>query len=195
MHSEVSIRFVEEIQFDWLVSGLPASSDPALVLAKTHFSNSPDVLSSVLYARLETTFAYLLFRDDARSVRIHVEGRESKGDLRHLVQKSEHLADRFVRAGRVHGARDDEVLINLYAGDHLITCGARRSWSERLLQRFADTIFRDVMVGMMTGLLTLLGTQDWTAGVIASVAAIFSFLLWLAIEIRGGRDEYAYEAF
>jgi len=78
MHSEVSIHFSEQILSKWLTNGLPAHSDPATVLAQTYFSNSPDILSSVIYARLETTFVYLLIRDDSRSVRIHVEGRASK---------------------------------------------------------------------------------------------------------------------
>jgi hypothetical protein len=195
MHSEVSIRFAEEIQSDWLVAGLSPGSDPALVLSKTFYRDTPDVLSSVIYGRLETAFVYLLFRDDGRSVRLHVEGRQAKGDLRLLVQKSESLAERFVSAARSHGVRDKGIQINLLADDDLITCGTRRSRWERLLQRFAETIFRDVVVGIMTGLLTLIGTQDWRAGVIALVAAIVSFLLWLAVEIRGGRDEYAYEGF
>jgi len=49
------------------------------------------------------------------------------------------------------------------------------------------------MVGLFTGLLTLFGTRQWNAAVIAALASILCFLAWLVIEISGGRDEYEYE--
>jgi hypothetical protein len=195
MHSEVFVRFADDVRFDRLTGGLPTGADPALVLSQTYFSNSPDVLPSVVYARTETTFVYLVFKDDERSLRVHVEGRASKGDLGELVRKSELLAKRFITTGRSHGYSLDCARISLYSDAYLITVGTRRGFGERLLKRFSETIFGDVVVGVFAGLLTGLLTKQWGAALIVALASVLCFLAWLVIEIRGGRDEYEYEGF
>lgn len=195
MHSEVFVRFTEEIRFDRLTTGLPATSDPARVLAETYFSDDPELLTSALYARSETIFGYIVFRDDARSIRLHVEGRTVKGNLSELVRRSEHLAERFIHWGHSHGYRLDCAVINLYADDYFITAGRHRSQGERLLKRFAETIFGDVVVGLFTCVLTGVLTRQWAAGVAVGTASVFCLFAWLAIEMGGGRDEYDYGRF
>lgn len=195
MHSEVFVRFTEEVRFDHLTTGLPTASDPARVLAETYFRGRPELLSSAVYARLETIFGYIVFRDDGRSIRLHVEGRTNKGDLNDLVRRSEHLAEQFINWGRSYGYRLDCAMISLYADDYLITAGRHRTSGERLLKRFAETIFGDVVVGLFTCVLTGLLTRQWAAGVAVGTASVFCLFAWLAIEIGGGRDEYDYSRF
>jgi hypothetical protein len=192
MHAEVAIRFADEIRVEWLTNGLPAASDPQSVLSLTYFRYSVDLLSSVVYARRETSFVYLVFKDDGRSIRVLVEGRVTKGDLRQLVRQSEHVSNTFVRAGESHGCTLESATIYLHANEDLITTGVRRGFGERLLGRFAETIFGDVMVGLFTGLLTGVITREWLAASVAAVASVLCFFAWLAIEIRGGRDAYEY---
>jgi hypothetical protein len=195
MHSEVFVRFADDIRLDHLTSGLPEGANQKRVLSQTFFSNSPDVLPSVIYAQSETAFVYLVFKEDERSVRMHVEGRASKGDLGELVRKSERLAEGFIRSGQSFGYGVDSATISLYADDYLITVGTRRTFGARLLKRFAETIFGDVMVGIFTGVLTGLITQQWGAALIVVPASVLCFLAWLTIQIRGGRDEYEWKGF
>ena len=195
MHSEVFVRFADDVRFDRLTGGLPTGADPAVVLSQTYFGNSPDVLPSVIYARTETAFVYIVFKDDDRSLRVHVEGRASKGDLGELVRKSELLAERFITIGQSHGFRLDCAVISLYSDDYLITVGIRAVFGKRLLKRFAETIFGDVVVGVFAGLLTGILTKQWSAALIVALASVFCFLAWLMIEVRGGRNEYEYEGF
>jgi hypothetical protein len=195
MHSEVFVRFRDDLRIDRLLSGLPAGTTPALALSRTYFSTSPDVLSSVVYARAETRFVYIVFAEDERSVRVHVEGRASKGNLRELVRQSERLADRFVATGRSFGVQVDSAAITLYADDYLITVGMRAALGRKLLKRFAETIFGDVVVGSMTGVLTGLLTGQWDAALVVGLASVLCLAAWLTIEIAGGRDAYEYEGF
>jgi hypothetical protein len=195
MHSEVFVRFKDDLRIDRLLSGLPAGTNPALALSRTYFSTSPDVLSSVVYARAETRFVYIVFVEDERSVRVHVEGRASKGNLRELVRQSERLADRFVAAGRSFGVQVDSAAITLYADDYLITVGTRAALGHKLLKRFAETIFGDVVVGSMTGVLTGLLTGQWDAALVVGLASVLCLAAWLTIEIAGGRNAYEYEGF
>ena len=195
MHSEVFVCFKDDIRFDRLLGGLPASSDPALVLSRTYFSTSPDVLSSVVYARAETSFVYVVFGEDERSIRAHVKGRASKGNLRELVRKSERLAERFVAAGRNYGIQVDSAAISLYADDYLITVGMRAGLGRKLFKRFAETIFGDVVVGSMTGLLTGILTRQWDAALVVGLASVLCLAAWLVIEIAGGGNAYQYEGF
>jgi hypothetical protein len=195
MHSEVFVRFAEEIRFDQLTSGLPAPSDARRVLAETYFNGCSEALSSAVYARSETTFGYIVFRDDGRSIRLHVEGRTNKGDLGDLVRRSEQLGDRFIQWGKSHGHRLDAVLISLYADDYPISVGRYRTFGERLIKRFADTIFGDVVVGLFTCVLTGVLTRQWGAAVIVGSSSILCFLTWLLIEIRGESDAYEYRRF
>jgi len=195
MHAEVPIRFADNLRVEWLTNGLPAASDPYAVLSLTYFRNSADLLSSAIYARLETTFVYLVFKDDGRTIRVLAEGRVSRGDLRQLIQKTEHVADIFVRAGESHGCALESATIYLNAGEDLITTGCRRRLGERLLRRFTETIFGDVMVGLFTGILTGVITGEWLAGLVAAVASVLCFLVWLLFEFRGGLDVYAYAGF
>ena len=67
MHSEVFVRFADDIRFDRLTSGLPTGANSGLVLSRTYFGNSPEVLSSVIYAQSEPSFVYMVFREDERS--------------------------------------------------------------------------------------------------------------------------------
>jgi hypothetical protein len=195
MHSEVFVRFSDDVRFDRLTGGLPEGADPALVLSQTYYSNSLDALPSVIYARTEFAFVYMVFKDDERSLRVHVEGRASKGELKVLVKKSKLLAERFISTGRSHGYRLDCALISLYSGDYLITVGTHARFGERLLKRFAESIFGDVVVGVLLGLLTGILTKQWDAALIVGLASVSCFLAWLMIEIRGGRDEYTFEGF
>lgn len=195
MHSEVFVRFADDIRFDRLLGGLPTSSDPALVLSRTYFSTSPDLLSSVVYARAEASFVYIVFGEDERSIHVHVEGRASKGNLRELVRQSERLADRFVAAGHSYGIQVDSATITLYADDYLITVGTRAALGRKLFKRFAETIFGDVVVGSMTGVLTGFLTGQWDAALVVGLASVLCLAAWLTIEIAGGRDAYEYEGF
>ncbi|HET7461097.1 MAG TPA: hypothetical protein VFJ82_07605 [Longimicrobium sp.] len=195
MHSEVFVRFTDEIRIEHLTSGLPAASDPRAVLAETYLHEDPEVLLSSVYARSEAHFGYIIFKDDRRSIRLLVEGRTNKGDIQDLVRRSERLADGFINSGRSHGYRLDCALISLYAGFHPITTGRYRTFGQQLLNRFADTIFGDVVVGLFTWVLTGVLTGQWVAGAVVGTASIFCFFAWLAIEIRRGRHEFEYEQF
>jgi hypothetical protein len=194
MHSEVFVRFKDEIRVEHLMSELPAASDAGAVLAETHFRMYPEIISSAVYARSEAKYGYIVFTDDGRSIRLYAEGRANKGNLKDLMRRSEQLADSFIRAGRAYGYRLDCALISLYADDYFITAGYHRTFGQRLLTRFADTIFGDVVVGLFTCVLTGLLIRQWAAGVVAGTASVLCFLAWLAIEI-GGQDEYEYGRF
>jgi hypothetical protein len=149
----------------------------------------------VVHARIEVASVYVLFMDDRRSVRIYVEGRAYAGDLRQLARRSEQLCDTFIRAGEVHGVEPRRASINLYAGESLVTCAVRRRFGERLLMRFGETVLGDVMVGVFTGVLTMSITGDGRAALVAGLASILCFVVWLAIEIRRGGDAYEYSVF
>lgn len=193
MHSEVFVRFADEIRVDHLTNGLPAASDAWEVLKETYFRMYPEILSSAVYARSEAKFGYIIFKDDGRSIHLYVEGRTNTGNLKDLVRRSEQLAEGFISAGLAHGYRLDCALISLYADNCLITTGRHRTFRQRLLNRFADTIFGDVMVGLFTCVLTGLLTRQWPAAVVVGTASVCCFFAWLAIEIQGGQGEYEYD--
>jgi len=121
MHAEVFVRFAEDLRFDLLTAGLPPGSDPAQVLADMDVQPIPDVLATAVYARADTSFGYIVFKEDGRSIRLHVEGRVDKDNLRDLVQRSERVAERFINLGRSHGRGLDCAEITLYASHATIT--------------------------------------------------------------------------
>lgn len=195
MHSEVFVRFTDEIRIEHLTSGLPAASDARGVLAETSLHSGSEAYGSPVYARSEPNFGYLVWVDDSRSVRMHVEGRSNKGDLRSLVRRSEQLAVWFIQRGQSHGNQLDCALISLYADEFPITAGGYATFGQRLIKRFADTIFGDVMVGLFTCILTGALTRQWEAAVIAGLASLLCFFTWLLIEIGGERDAFEYGRF
>jgi hypothetical protein len=191
MHAEVFVRFREEIRLERLVASLPTGSDPAEVLEATSLRHRREVLAAAVYARVEPTFTYIILATDPRSLRVHVHGEPERGGLRELVRQSELLAEALVDLGRSRGAHLGSASITLHASDFLITTGRRWSAGERLMKRFVDTIFGDVVVGLFTGVLTGLLTRQWNAAMVVGLASVLCLLAWIAIEIGG--KAYAYE--
>jgi hypothetical protein len=63
----------------------------------------------------------------------------------------------------------------------------------RFVRRFSETIFGDVVVGALTAVLTGVLTGQWIAALVVGAASVLCFLMWMGIEISGGRRAYAYE--
>jgi hypothetical protein len=192
MHAEVFVRFREEIRLERLIAGLPPGSDPAVVLVSTTLRANPHVLPVILYARTEAAFTYLVSWADARSLSLHVESRGDKPPFRDLVRRAERLADAFIDLGASHGAVLHHATITLYTGEVPILEGTHQRFGERLMKRFAETIFGDVVVGIFTGLLTGVVAGQWNAALVAGLAPVLCLLAWIVIQIRGERDAYEY---
>jgi len=192
MHAEVFVRFREEIRLERLVASLPPGSAPAGALAGTSLRTNLDVLPLVVYARNEATFTYLVFWADVRSLSLHVESRGDRPAFRDLVRNAERLADAFIALGTSHGASLRQATITLNAGEIPILEGSYQPFGERLMKRFAETIFGDVVVGLFTGMLTGVVARQWSAAVIAGLAPVLCLLTWIVIQIRGDRDAYEY---
>jgi hypothetical protein len=122
-----------------------------------------------------------------------VHGEPERGGLRELVRQSELLAEALVDLGRSRGAHLASASITLHASDFLITTGRRWSAGERLMNRFVDTIFGDVVVGLFTGVLTGLLTRQWDAAMVVGFASVLCLLAWVAIEIGGKSYAYDYD--
>jgi hypothetical protein len=175
--------------------GMPPAAEAARVLRETYFSDSPDVLSAVVYAHTETSCVYIVFRDAPNALRIHVERRTGKGEISNLARKSEEIARRFIDSADKSRYRLDVATIRLYAGDDLITSGTRCTFGSRLAQRFRDTIFGDVVIGVFTAILTFVLTDEWTTASIIGLAAVLCFLSWVAFEAQSSFEEYDYQGF
>jgi hypothetical protein len=195
MHSEIVLRFGKDVQFALLSAGMPPTSPHQVVLQDTYFKNNPDVLAGVEYSRKESMAVYMVFRDSLNSIRIHVEGRSAKGNLSHLVTKSEEIAQRFIDAGRRSGYDVMTVTITLFADDFLITVGERSSFWKQIGTRLADTIFGDVVIGFLTFVLTGALTGRWREALVVGAASVLCFVLWLAIQVRARNANYEYKRF
>lgn len=192
MHAEVFVRFNDEIRAERLVATLPPGSPPAEVLAGTTLRTNLDVLPLVVYARKEAAFTYVVIWEDARSLSLHVESRGDRPAFRDLVRKAERLADAFIRLGASHGASLRQATITLNAGEIPILEGTYQPFGDRLMKRFAETIFGDVVVGLFTGVLTGVVARQWSAALIAGLAPVLCLLAWIVIQIGGDRDAYEY---
>jgi hypothetical protein len=193
MHAEIYLRFADEVAIGKLTPALPPGVGAGSVFAETYLARSADLLPAVRYAYAGTTFVYLVFTEDARSLRIHVEARQAKGALRELVRYAERVSGSFIGSARSRGIGISSAQISLYANDDRITVGQLRGFGDRFLHRFTDTIFGDVVVGILTGLLTGLMTHEWYAALVVGGASVLCFVTWLLIELRGGRDAFEYE--
>lgn len=177
------------------MAGMPTTMDVAAVLAGTSFDPPPDMLASVVYSCVEPVVVYVVFRDDPNTLRVYVEGRMSKSHLGELVHRSERISERFIALARKCGYRLESATISLHAGDALITIGERHTFRRRLLNRFSETIFGDVVVGFLTFLLAGMLTEKWKESAVVGAASVLCFLAWLAIEIRRESDGYEYAKF
>jgi hypothetical protein len=193
MHAEVFVRFKDEIRAERLVASLPPGSNPADVLKATSLRDRQEVLTAAVYARSEPTFAYIILATDPRSLRVHVHGEPERGGLGELVRQAELLAEALIDLGRSRGAQLASASITLHATNFFITTGRRWSVGERLMKRFVDTIFGDVVVGLFTGVLTGLLTRQWDAATVVGLASVLCLLAWIAIEIGGEADAYHYD--
>lgn len=178
-----------------LTAGMAKSADSAAVLARTYLGPSPDLLTCAVYACVEPVVMYVVFRDDPNTLRVHVEGCAAKGHLGELVQKTERLSERLITSAQRSGYRLSSATISLYADEHVITSGERHTFRRRLLGRFSETIFGDVVVGFLTFLLAGMLTQKWKESAVVGAASVVCFLAWLTIEIRRVGDGYEYTKF
>jgi len=195
MHSEISIRFRDDVDPSRMLVGMADSSDPEEVLKQSYLKSDTDLLSNVAYSHIESSCLYLAFVDDDRSFRVHLESRRDRGNLKKLVLKSEEVAERFLDQAKRAGYRHKSVRISLfsdeYSDEYLITTGLRLSFFLILWRRFADTIYWDVAIAV----LSVLFTKQWTEAGIAGMAAFLSILLWLVIELKVEGEIYDYERF
>ena len=194
-HSELLLRFRDDVVVERLTAGMAKSADSAAVLAETYLGPSADLLACAVYACVEPVVMYVVFRDDPNTIRVHVEGCAAKGHLRDLVQRTERLSERLIMSARRSGYRLSSATISLYAEEHAITYGERYAVGSRLLRRFSETIFGDVVIGFLTFLLAGMLTHKWKESAIVGVASVLCFLAWLTIEIRRGGDGYEYAKF
>lgn len=195
MYSEVFLRFRREVRFERLMTGMPVSARPADVLSRTALRRNSDLASLVAHAGTEANLIYLVFRDAPDELRFHIEARSRLGSVRVLADCSERVTNRFVAAAGRQGNPLERAEIGIYADGVLVASGARVRFGVRLVERFADTIFGDVVVGVWVALLTgLLTRQWWDAGIVGG-SAVLCLLCWLLIELeRGGRRGYDYRS-
>ncbi|HEU4451710.1 MAG TPA: hypothetical protein VFR81_01585 [Longimicrobium sp.] len=195
MHSELFLRFRDDVVVERLTAGMAKSADAAAVLTETYLRPSADLLACAVYARVEPVVMYVVFRDDPNTLRVHVEGCATKGHLGELVQRTERLSERLITSARRSGYRLSSATISLYADEHVITIGERHTFGKRLLNRFSETIFGDVVVGFLTFLLAGMLTHKWKESAVVGAASVLCFLAWLTIEIRRSGDGYEYAKF
>lgn len=189
------VRFSESLRPDRLTAEMPPGVPAAHALAETWFATDAELVASIIHAFQEPSFVYLLFDDGSRSIRVHVEGRASKGDIGDLVRMSKRIAERLDRCARDLGTRTDRVTISLYAENDFISAGVRRSFGERLGRRFSDSIFGDVVIGFLTFVLSGILTGQWSDAVVVGLASVLCLVAWLALQVKGESDEYEWRGF
>jgi hypothetical protein len=195
MHSEIYLHFTDEVTIPRLIAGMPESADHAQAHSQTYFRDDLDLLIAIVYAHSEASSIYLVFQDDEYSLRIHVESRQDRGNLKRLVSKSEEVAQRFRDVAKRANYKIDDLKISLFADEYLITTGVHRPFWSTLWYRFTETIFSDIIIGISTCLLTGILTGKWIEGAVAGGAAIICLLGWLIIQTRRKIQSYDYERF
>jgi hypothetical protein len=194
VHSELFLRFRDDVVVERLTAGMPKSADGTAVLATTQLGGTADLLASAVYSCVEPVVVYVVFRDDPNTLRVHIE-RRSPGHFGEFVRKTERISERLIALARRSGYRLESATVSLYSNTDFITSGERHTFRKRLLGRFSETIFGDVVVGFLTFLLAGALTQKWMESAVVGVASVLCFVAWLVIEIRRQDDGYEYEKF
>lgn len=124
---------------------------------------------------------YVVFRDDPNTLRVYIE-RRSPGHFGEFMRMTERISERLIALARRSGYRLESATVSLYSNtDSLysntdfITSGERHTFRKRLLGRFSETIFGDVVVGFLTFLLAGALTQKWMESAAVGVASVLCF--------------------
>jgi hypothetical protein len=168
-----------------------AAADSAL--SKSVFRDTPDLLSSVIVAKLPPSRVIVIFRDSATVLKVHVEFASAKPNLSFLREIAEEAAADVGRFLATHGMKVASHKIRVYVeGDYLET-GAKASWGSRLFASARKEIAGRLAVPAATFLVSLAVDSDVKRATANALAAFLGVIVWLLLTTTLEKSGYRYE--
>jgi hypothetical protein len=172
---------------------LEARTQPGGALRHTTFRRTADVESSVVAARLTPDTVHLVFKDDARRLRVHLQRREVDSGLVEIRRSAEALADQFADYVRYHELKLVDLHVSIYARRSLLQTGRKRNFTQRvrdmLRTEVATTLSIPVVAVLVSAVIGGDVGESLRNGLIAFLALLFRAVAGALLE----KMEYRYE--
>ncbi len=172
---------------------LEARTEPEEALRHTTFRRTAEVAPSIVAARVTADAVYLVFKDDARRLRVHLQRRASDAGLVEIRRSAEALAEQFADYASYHELRPLDLHVSIYARRSLLQTGRKRNFARRVRDTLRAEVATTVSIPVVAVLVSTLISVDVGDGLRNGLIAFLALLLHAVVGALLEKTEYRYE--
>ena len=175
-----------------LASRFPGGISPVIAVGETIYRNDPVVVNSVIYSRIAHDLVYLVFAENRRALKVHMQRRSDQTTLADVKRSAEHLAAHFADFIAYHERRQKSLSIKVFAGGSELQVGVKQSRWERVARSLADELVTMLSLILATILLSYLLREEMREAVVDGLIAAAALSLKATIAawtVRGEWDD------
>jgi hypothetical protein len=192
IYAEVEIVTHHDLPSDLsraLASRFSPPTAVAEALAETIFRKDTWLAGSVVYARLTHDLVFVVFSEDRRSLKVHLQRRAEASSLAEVRRSAEEIADRFEEFVRYHRLKKRNTAIKITAASSRLQTGGKLSARQRVFRSLRSDVISTLSIPVATVLVSVpLGFEVEKAlvnGLVALVALVLRSLLGAALQKAG----------
>jgi len=202
---DITDQQYEKLLYDNFKEPMPINEAVKYTIFKTYAKNIKQSLkSNVIFATIKEERVLLFYRPEmARCLSVHIETIHSH-DLYLLRRVSEDIASKMEtiinkcsfdqRNGDTIPKRRIEELSMVFTAEGFTFLAAdRMSFGNLFWRDFTDDLFTKALVPIITFITTGLFTQNWEQSLIAPVATVLVFSLWVCYKINKQKHFYYHD--
>jgi hypothetical protein len=193
MYATVHIHFSKDIPEDQLFSRLPCSADHSTALQRTVFNNDPEAVKLARHSLIRPSSVSIIFAEGAQSYQVHVESTVGSTSITKLKIEAQNFLRAIADSAYRKKCKCDAVTIGIYAESNLISQGHKVDRLRKIGTRFRETVLNNAVIAVIIGVTVYLLGLDPGRSLVAGLAAVISFLIWLVAEVLSKVKEYEYE--
>lgn len=136
---------------------------------------------------------YLVFKDDARRLRVHLQRRASDAGLAEIRRSAETLADQFADYASYNELKSLDLHVSIYARGSLLQTGRKRKFARRVRDTLRAEVATTVSIPVAAGLASMAISVDVRDGLRNGLIAFLALLLRSVVGALLEKTEYRYE--
>ena len=195
VHAEIEVSTASDLPADLsrsLASRFPGGGSAESAVAETILHGDPQILSSLVYGRITHDLVYLVFVENRRSLRVHLQRRPYRSTLTDVKRSAEDLAEQFAEFLRYHDKVRRHTKIWIFAGRSHLQTGTLRSRGERVRQALSSELLPTISLAFTAIIVSFAFREDVKQAMLDGLIAALALLFRSLIEAAAQKMEYEY---
>jgi hypothetical protein len=196
MWAEITIRTKNDLPRNIetaLNERLELAGDLDQAYDSTSLRETPEFRDLIKFWHYSSSYVYLIFVSEARTLKVHVETTLTKTDLRMLKETIREVHNTLVAFLRFRNIKIMENYVYISAEGQYMFRGAKQSFFKNIQENLLDNVLVEILIPLLT-----FGVSWWRGFILSDsllnvLIAIIAVLIWASANAYGHTKNYEFE--